>query len=137
MYMKKEDMKIIKESNQQRNGNCFNNKINFFDKSNSSTEEESPFDPLFKFYRKTGLSFLGRKSMDDSRITKKWLLTLEIILFLITILLTIYWIIISLIDSECELTGQSTVGQIVLPAFLFNLELIGCFCRLIINFKFD
>ena len=79
----------------------------------------------------------SRKSMNDSRITKKWLLILEIILLLMTILLTIYWIIILLVDPEYEFMGQSTFGRIILPAFLFNLELIGCFCRLIINFRFD
>ena len=114
-------------------------KINFnngYDDGNS-TEEESPLDPLFKFYRFAGLSFLGRNSLDDSRITKKWLLTLEIILFLITILLTINWIIILLIDPENELMGQSTFGRIVLPAYLFIIELISFFCRFIVNFKFD
>ena len=141
MDMNKEDMKIMKKSNEKGSRNFFNNKINnqlnFSDESNCSTEECSPFDPLFRFYRFTGSSFLGRKSMDDSRITKKWLLILEIILFLMTILLTIYWIITLLVNPEYELKNKSIVEQIVLPAFLFNLELIGFFCRLIINIKFD
>ena len=141
MDMNKEDMKIMKKSNEKGSRNFFNNKINnqlnFSDESNCSTEECSPFDLLFKFYRFTGLSFSGRKSMDDSRITKKWLLILEIILFLMTILLTIYWIIILSVDPEHKLMDQSNVGQIVLPAFLFNLELISCLCRLIVNIKFD
>ena len=141
MDMNKEDMKIMKKSNEKGSRNFFNNKINnqlnFSDESNCSTEECSPFDLLFKFYRFTGLSFSGRKSMDDSRITKKWLLILEIILFLMTILLTIYWIVILLIVPEYELIGQSTVRQIVLPAYLFIIELISLFCRFIVNFKFD
>ena len=141
IYMKREAIKMFEKSSEQRNRKFFNNKINnevsFFDESNCPTEEGSPFDPLFKFYRFIGLSFLGRKSMDDSRITKKWLLILEIILFLMTILLTIYWNVTLLIDPGHELMGQSTIGQIVLPAFLFNLELSSCLLRLIINFKFD
>ena len=143
-YTKNENLKNSKLTNDESvivkiSNNKMDYEINFnngYDDDNS-TEEGSPFDPLFKFYRFTGLSFLGRNSLDDNKMTKKWLLILEIILFLMTILLTIYWIIILSVDPERELMGQSTVRRIVLPAFLFIIELISCFCRFIVNFKFD
>ena len=143
-YTKNENLKNSKLTNDESvivkiSNNKMDYEINFnngYDDDNS-TEEGSPFDPLFKFYRFTGLSFLGRNSLNDNKMTKKWLLILEIILFLMTILLTIYWIIILSVDPEHKLMDQSNVGQIVLPAFLFNLELISCLCRLIVNIKFD
>ena len=144
-YMKNENFKNSKLTNGQVViRKIFNNKVDYkinfnngYEDDGNSTEEDSPFGSLFKFYRFTGVSFLGRNSSNDSRITKKWLLILEIILFLTKSLLTIYWIITLLIDPEYKSMGQSTVGQIVLPAFLFNMELISCFDRLITNFKFD
>ena len=136
-------MKNIKVSNEQvvirkLFNNKVNDKINFYqgyDNGYISTEDdERPFSPLFKLYRFTGLSFLGRESLDDSTKTKTWLLTLEISSFLMSILITLYWIIILLIDIDND---QSTVRRIVLPAFIFNILLSSCLCRFIINCMFD
>ena len=139
-------MKNIKVSNEQvvirkLFNNKVNDKINFYqgyDNGYISTEDdERPFSPLFKLYRFTGLSFLGRESLDDSTKTKTWLLTLEILSFLMSILITLYWITILLIDPDNELMNQSTVRRIVLPTFMFNLLLINCLCRYIVNYVFD
>ena len=144
-FMKNENMENIKVSNEQvvirkLSKNKVNNKINFYhgyDNDYASTEDDDddcPFGPLFKLYRFAGLSFLGRESLDDSTKTKTWLLTLEILSFLISILTTLYWIIILLIDPDNELMNQSTVGRIVLPAFMFNILLISCLCRTTVNY---
>ena len=144
--MKNKTMKDTKVLNEQvvirkLSNNKANNKINFYhgyDNGYVSTEDnDCPFGPLFKLYRFTGLSFLGRESLDDSTKTKTWLLTLEILSFLISILISLYWIIILLIDPDNELMNQSTVGRIVLPAFMFNVLLISCLCRFIVNYVFD
>ena len=140
-YMK--DMKNIKVTNEVVarklfNNNINSNKVNFYqgyDNGYVSTEDDDcPFGPLFKLYRFTGLSFLGRESLDDSTQTKTWLLALEILSFLMSILITLYWIIILLIDIDND---QSTVRRIVLPAFIFNILLSSCLCRFIINCMFD
>ena len=143
-YMK--DMKNIKVTNEVVarklfNNNINSNKVNFYqgyDNGYVSTEDDDcPFGPLFKLYRFTGLSFLGRESLDDSTQTKTWLLALEILSFLMSILITLYWIIILLIDIDNESMDQSTVRRIVLPAFLLSIELVNCFCRFIVNYAFD
>ena len=140
------DMKNIKVANEVVvrklfNNNINSNKVNFYhgyDNGYVSTEDDNcPFGPLFKLYRFTGLSFLGRESLDDSTQTKIWLLTLEISTFLMSNLLTMYWIIVLLIDPDYESMDQSTFRRIVLPAFLLNMELISCFCRFIVNYAFD
>lgn len=101
------------------------------------TENDNPFSPLFKFYRFTGISFLGRESLNDATQTRKWLLKLEISSFLLTIGLTIYWNIVLLNEAEYESMDQSTVGQIILPGILFNMELISCMSRIILNCRFE
>ena len=103
----------------------------------ASTDDDCPFGPLFKLFRSSGLSFLGRESLDDSRITKKWLLAFEISSLLMSNLSTMYWIIKLLIELDYKSMDQSTIGQIVLPAFLFNLVLISCLCRFLVNYAFD
>ena len=146
-YLYKSDdnciMKNIKVSNEQvvirkLFNNKVNDEINFYqgyDNGYVSTEDDQcPFGPLFKLYRFTGLSFLGRESLDDSTKTKTWLLKLEILSFLMSILITLYWIIKLLIDIDNDL---STVRRIVLPAFIFNILLTSGLYRFLVNYMFD
>ena len=139
-YVKKENFKDSKSTDEQVViNNNINSKVNFnngYDDGNS-TEEDNPFGPLFKFYRFAGLSFLGRKSLDDNRKTKSWLLTLEVSSMLMIILLTMYWVFKLSLDPDYESIHRSTVGRIVLPAFWLNILIISCLCRFIVNYKFD
>ena len=145
-YVKKENLKNSKSTDEQvEMNNKINSQVNFNNEcddnnrseEDNSFEKDSPFDPLFKFYRFTGLSFLGRKSLDDSRQTKTWLLTLEISSILMIILLTMYWIFKLSLDPDYESIHQSTIGRIVLPAFWLNILIVSCLCRFIVNYKFD
>lgn len=138
-YVRKENFKNFKSTDEQVvTNNNINSKVNFnngYDDGNSI--EDNPFGPLFKFYRFAGLSFLGRKSLDDNRKTKSWLLTLEVSSILMIILLTMYWVFKLSLDPDYESIRRSTVGRIVLPAFWLNILIINCLCRFIVNYKFD
>ena len=121
----------------------FANKINQIDqvdqienniKNLNSNQEDNPLKSLFNLCRFTGISFLGRKSLEESKTTKLWLLILEITSFLISNLLMIYWITYLIINPTTESIKYPSIGRFVLPAFLLNAEIMSFLFRFSVNY---